>query len=147
MIKAFWKKSNFWEVLIVETYTPYLDNGYLFSQVTPIETEIRNDTIDIEVRIYEGAQARINRVSVSGNTKTNDHVIMREIRTKPGDLFSRSDIMRSQKEIATLNYFDAEKLNLDVEPNQQEGTLDLNYIVEEKIFGPKLNYKAGIWCR
>lgn len=115
-----------------DVHSIYLDNGYLFSQVTPIETEIRNDTIDIEVRIYEGLQARINRVSVSGNSKTNDHVIMREIRTKPGDLFSRSDIMRSQREIATLNYFDPEKLNIDVEPNQEEGTVDLNYIVEEK---------------
>jgi len=115
-----------------DIHSIYLDNGYLFSQVTPIETEIRNDTIDIEVRIYEGLQARVNRVSISGNTKTNDHVIMREIRTKPGDLFSRSSIMRSQREIATLNYFDPEKLNIDVEPNQQEGTVDLNYIVEEK---------------
>ena len=115
-----------------DVHSIYLDNGYLFSQVTPIETEIRNDTIDIEVRIYEGLQARVNRVSVSGNSKTNDHVIMREIRTKPGDLFSRSDIMRSQREIATLNYFDAEKLNIDVEPNQEDGTVDLNYIVEEK---------------
>ena len=115
-----------------DIHSMYLDNGYLFSQVTPIETEIRNDTIDIEVRIYEGLQARINRVSVSGNSKTNDHVIMREIRTKPGDLFSRSNIMRSQREIATLGYFNAETLNIDVEPNQEDGTVDLNYIVEEK---------------
>ena len=88
--------------------------GCLFSQVTPVETEIRNDTIDLEVRIYEGQQARINKVTVIGNTKTNDHVIMREIRTKPGDLFNRSLIMRSQRELATLNYFDAEKLDIDV---------------------------------
>ena len=115
-----------------DVHSIYLDNGYLFSQVTPIETEIRNDTIDIEIRIFEGLQARINRVSVSGNSKTNDHVIIREIRTKPGDLFSRSDIMRSQREIATLNYFDPEKLNIDVDPNQEDGTVDLNYIVEEK---------------
>ena len=115
-----------------DIHSMYLDNGYLFSQVTPIETEIRNDTIDIEVRIYEGLQARINRVSVSGNSKTNDHVIIREIRTKPGDLFSRSNIMRSQREIATLGYFNAETLNIDVEPNQEDGTVDLNYIVEEK---------------
>ena len=115
-----------------DVHSIYLDNGYLFSQVTPIETEIRNETIDIEIRIFEGLQARINRVSVSGNSKTNDHVIIREIRTKPGDLFSRSDIMRSQREIATLNYFDPEKLNIDVDPNQEDGTVDLNYIVEEK---------------
>ena len=105
--------------------------------------EIRNDTIDIEIRIYEGLQARINRVSVSGNSKTNDHVIIREIRTKPGDLFSRSDIMRSQREIATLNYFDPEKLNIDVDPNQEDGTVELNYIVEEKS-SDKLNYKEAM---
>tara|TARA_Y100000813_G_scaffold83431_1_gene59076 strand:- start:2955 stop:5432 length:2478 start_codon:yes stop_codon:yes gene_type:complete len=137
------KKGDIFDQSILETrilgspdsrdvHSIYLDNGYLFSQVTPIETEIRNDTIDIEIRIFEGLQARINRVSVSGNSKTNDHVIIREIRTKPGDLFSRSDIMRSQREIATLNYFDPEKLNIDVDPNQDDGTVDLNYIVEEK---------------
>lgn len=115
-----------------DVHSLYLDNGYLFSNVTPVETEVNNDTIDIEVRIFEGLQAKVNRVSVTGNTKTNDHVIMREIRTKPGDLFSRSDIMRSQREIATLNYFDPEKLNIDVQPNQEDGTVDLTYIVEEK---------------
>lgn len=115
-----------------DVHSKYLDNGYLFSQVTPVETEVRNDTIDLEVRIYEGQQARVNRVSVVGNTKTNDHVIMREIRTKPGDLFNRSLIMRSQRELATLNYFDPEKLDIDVQPNPQEGTVDLTYIVEEK---------------
>ena len=110
----------------------YLDNGYLFSQVTPVETEVRNDTIDLEVRIYEGQQARINKVSVIGNTKTNDHVIMREIRTKPGELFNRSLIIRSQRELATLNYFDPEKLDIDVSPNPENGTVDLTYVVEEK---------------
>lgn len=115
-----------------DVHSKYLDNGYLFSQVTPVEIEVRNDTIDLEVRIYEGQQARVNRVSVVGNTKTNDHVIMREIRTKPGDLFNRSLIMRSQRELATLNYFDPEKLDIDVQPNPQEGTVDLTYIVEEK---------------
>ena len=115
-----------------DVHSKYLDNGYLFSQVTPVETEVRNDTIDLEVRIYEGQQARINKVTVVGNTKTNDHVIMREIRTKPGDLFNRSLIMRSQRELATLNYFDAEKLDIDVSPDQKNGTVDLTYVVEEK---------------
>lgn len=115
-----------------DVHSKYLDNGYLFSQVTPVETEVRNDTIDLEVRIYEGQQARVNRVSVVGNTKTNDHVIMREIRTKPGDLFNRSLIMRSQRELATLNYFDPEKLDIDVQPDPQNGTVDLTYVVEEK---------------
>ena len=115
-----------------DVHSKYLDNGYLFSQVTPVETEVRNDTIDLEIRIYEGQQARINKVTVIGNTKTNDHVIMREIRTKPGDLFNRSLIMRSQRELATLNYFDAEKLDIDVSPDPQNGTVDLTYVVEEK---------------
>ena len=115
-----------------DVHSKYLDNGYLFSQVTPVETEVRNDTIDLEIRIYEGQQARINKVTVIGNTKTNDHVIMREIRTKPGDLFNRSLIMRSQRELATLNYFDAEKLDIDVSPDPQNGTVDLTYLVEEK---------------
>ncbi|MBJ09869.1 MAG: outer membrane protein assembly factor BamA [Flavobacteriales bacterium] len=115
-----------------DVHSKYLDNGYLFSQVTPVETEVRNDTIDLEIRIYEGQQARINKVTVIGNTKTNDHVIMREIRTKPGDLFNRSLIMRSQRELATLNYFDPEKLDIDVSPDPQNGTVDLTYVVEEK---------------
>ena len=115
-----------------DVHSKYLDNGYLFSQVTPVETEVRNDTIDIEVRIYEGQQARVNRVSVVGNTKTNDRVVMREIRTNPGDLFNRSLIMRSQRELATLGYFDPEKLDIDVEPDPKNGTVDLTYIVEEK---------------
>ena len=115
-----------------DVHSKYLDNGYLFSQVNPVEIEVRSDTIDLEIRIYEGQQARINKVTVMGNTKTNDHVIMREIRTKPGDLFNRSLIMRSQRELATLNYFDAEKLDIDVSPDQKNGTVDLIYIVEEK---------------
>ena len=115
-----------------DVHSLYLDNGYLFSQVNPIETNVDNDTINIEVRIYEGAQARVNRVSVIGNTKTNDHVIMREIRTRPGDLFNRSLIIRSNRELATLNYFNAETLDIDVEPDDKNGTVDLTYKVEEK---------------
>jgi outer membrane protein insertion porin family len=115
-----------------DVHSLYLDNGYLFSQVNTIETNVNNDTINIEVRIYEGAQARVNRVSVIGNTKTNDHVIMREIRTRPGDLFNRSLIIRSNRELATLNYFNAETLDIDVEPDDKNGTVDLTYKVEEK---------------
>lgn len=115
-----------------DVHSLYLDNGYLFSQVNPIETNVNNDTINMEVRIYEGIQARVNRVSVIGNTKTNDHVIMREIRTKPGDLFNRSLIIRSNRELATLNYFNPETLDIDVEPDAQKGTVDLTYKVEEK---------------
>jgi outer membrane protein insertion porin family len=110
----------------------YMDDGYLFFQVTPIEILVENDSIDFEMRIYEGKQAIINKVTVIGNTKTNDRVIMREIRTKPGQLFSRSDIIRSQRELAQLSYFDAEKLGVNPKPNPVDGTVDIEYIVEEK---------------
>lgn len=110
----------------------YMDDGYLFFQVSPVEIMIENDSIDMEMRIYEGKQAIINKVWVSGNTKTNDHVIMREIRTRPGQLFRRSDIIRSQRELAQLGYFDAEKLNVNPIPNPANGTVDIEYIVEEK---------------
>ena len=110
----------------------YLDNGYLFFSVTPVEIKIENDSIDIEMRIIEGKQARINRVTISGNTKTNEHVIRREIRTKPGQLFSRSDIIRSHRELAQLGYFDPERLDVTPIPNPIDGTVDLEYTVEEK---------------
>ncbi|MBK9479303.1 MAG: outer membrane protein assembly factor BamA [Bacteroidetes bacterium] len=110
----------------------YMDDGYLFFQVTPVEILVENDSIDFEMRIYEGKQAIINKVTVIGNTKTNDRVIMREIRTKPGQLFSRADIIRSQRELAQLSYFDAEKLGVNPKPNPTDGTVDIEYIVEEK---------------
>jgi len=110
----------------------YLDDGYLFFSVTPVELLVENDSIDMEMRIYEGKQARINKITVKGNTKTNDHVIMREIRTKPGQLFSRSDIIRSQRELAQLGFFDPEKLNVNPTPDPQKGTVDIEYVVEEK---------------
>ena len=110
----------------------YMDDGYLFFQVTPVEVRVEGDSIDLEMRVYEGKQARINRVTITGNTKTHDHVIMREIRTKPGQLFSRSDIIRTQRELAQLGYFDPEKLNVNPKPNPAEGTVDIEYVVEEK---------------
>lgn len=110
----------------------YLDDGYLFFNLTPVEISVDNDSIDIEMRIQEGKQARINRVTVIGNTKTNDHVILREIWTKPGDLFRRSDIIRTQRELAQLGYFDPEKLNVTPKPDPLTSTVDLEYIVEEK---------------
>jgi outer membrane protein insertion porin family len=110
----------------------YMDDGYLFFQVTPVEILVENDSIDLEIRIYEGKQATINKVTVVGNTKTNDHVIMREIRTKPGELFRRSDIIRTQRELSQLGYFDNEKLGVNPTPNQTNGTVDIEYVVEEK---------------
>lgn len=109
----------------------YMDIGYLFFNLDPVETAVVNDSIDLEIRIYEGEQARINRVTISGNTRTNDHVIMREIRTRPGQLFSRSAIIRSQREIIQLGFFDQEKINVNPVPNPADNTVDLEYIVEE----------------
>jgi outer membrane protein insertion porin family len=110
----------------------YLDDGYLFFSADAVEKTIENDSIDFEIRIYEGRQATINRVIVKGNTKTNDHVILREIRTRPGQLFSRSDIIRTQRELAQLGYFDAEQLAVNPIPNQESGTVDIEYTVAEK---------------
>ncbi len=110
----------------------YMDNGYLFFQVTPVEVMVEGQNIDYEMRVYEGKQARINRVTVTGNTKTNDRVIMREIRTQPGQLFSRSDIIRTQRELAQLGYFDQEKLGVNPKPNPEDGTVDIEYVVEER---------------
>lgn len=110
----------------------YLDDGYLFFNVNPVEVLVEEDSIDFEIRIYEGKQARINRVTVSGNTKTNDKVIMREVRTRPGNLFSRSDIIRTHRELAQLGYFDPEKANQNINPDQESGTVDIEYLVEEK---------------
>ncbi len=110
----------------------YMDDGYLFFQVTPVEVQIDGDSIDMEMRIYEGKQAVINKVTVKGNTKTNDKVVMREIYTKPGQLFNRSDIIRTQRELAQLGYFDQEKLGVNPKPNPADGTVDIEYVVEEK---------------
>ncbi|MBP7496613.1 MAG: outer membrane protein assembly factor BamA [Bacteroidales bacterium] len=109
----------------------YLDDGYLFFNVTPVEVNVENDSIDIEFRIYEGKQARIKRVYITGNTKTNDRVVLREIRSKPGDLFNRSDIIRSQRELAQLKYFNSEKIAINPKPNALDGTVDIEYAVEE----------------
>lgn len=110
----------------------YMDDGYLFFNVSPQEVNIHNDTIDIDVHMYEGKQATINKVTVMGNTKTNDHVIYREIRTRPGQLFRRSDIIRTQRELSQLGYFDPEKLGVTPTPNPADGTVDIEYKVEEK---------------
>ena len=109
----------------------YMDNGYLFFKATPVEVGVENDSIDIEIRIVEGKQARIRNVIVEGNTLTNDRVIMRELHTRPGDLFSRDAILRSRRELATLGYFKEESIMPDAKPNDQDGTVDIIYKVEE----------------
>jgi len=110
----------------------YLDDGYLFFNATPVEVAANNRNIDLEIRIYEGKQARVNKVMIKGNTKTNDHVIMREIRTRPGDLFKRSDIMRSQRELSQMAFFDPEAFDVKVEPDPARNEVDITYVLAEK---------------
>ena len=110
----------------------YMDDGYLFFRVTPTEVAVRGDSIDIEMRVVEGQQATINRIIVEGNTKTSDEVVMREIRTLPGQKFSRTDLLRTQREIAQLGYFDPEQIGINPIPNPATGTVDIKYTVAEK---------------
>jgi len=112
--------------------TLYLDNGYLFFRVDPVETAIVGDSIDLEVRIYEGPQATIDRVVINGNDRTHEHVIRRAVRTRPGSKFSRSDIIRSQREIINLGYFNPETIDIQTPVNPERGTVDIIYNVEEK---------------
>jgi outer membrane protein insertion porin family len=112
--------------------TLYMDNGYLFFQVDPIETSIVDDSIDLEIRIFEGPQAIIDRVVIKGNDRTHEHVIRRELRTQPGQKFSRTDIIRSQREIINLGFFNPEALAINTPVNPQRGTVDIEYTVEEK---------------
>ena len=120
----------------------YADNGYLFFSVNPVETSVYNDTIDHEIRITEGPQATIKRVTIAGNDKTKEHVIRRELRTLPGEKFSRQELIRSQREIANLGYFNQEKIGINPVPNPDDGTVDINYTVEEKS-SDQLELSAG----
>ncbi|GAA4738786.1 POTRA domain-containing protein [Flavisolibacter ginsenosidimutans] len=120
----------------------YMDEGYLFFRVEPVETAVYNDTIDYELRITEGSQARIRNINITGNDKTKDYVIRRELRTVPGNLFSRSDLIRSQRELGALNYFNQEKINPNVVPNQEDGTVDITWELEEKS-SDQLELSAG----
>ncbi len=110
----------------------YMDRGYLFFQVIPIETNVDENYINYQMRIIEGKEARVKRIIIKGNTKTNDYVIRREIRTKPGDLFNRNDIIRTQRELAQLGYFNEQAFQINPIPNPQDGTVDIEYTVEEK---------------
>ncbi len=110
----------------------YMDNGYLFFSVDPIEVAIAGDSIDLEMRIFEGPQATIDKVTIEGNDRTHEHVIRREVFTRPGQKFSRSDIIRSQRQIIGLGYFNQETLGIDTPVNPDRGTVDIKYTVEEK---------------
>ncbi|MBS1933087.1 MAG: BamA/TamA family outer membrane protein [Bacteroidetes bacterium] len=120
----------------------YMDDGYLFFQIDPVETAVYNDTIDFEIRMREGPQATIKNVTITGNEKTKEYVIRRELRTIPGDKFSRQDLIRSQREIVSLGYFNQEKVVPTPVPNQEDGTVDINWSVEEKS-SDQLELSAG----
>ncbi|MBK6729466.1 MAG: BamA/TamA family outer membrane protein [Bacteroidetes bacterium] len=110
----------------------YMDDGYLFFQLTPVEVAVIGDSIDLEIRIQEGPQATIDQVTIKGNTKTNEHVIRRELRTLPGQKFSRTNLIRSQSEIARLGYFDPEQIGINPIPDPTTGTVDIEYTVVER---------------
>ena len=114
----------------------YTDNGYLFFNVTPVEVRIENDSVDVEMRIYEGKPAIFNRIMVRGNTVTNEKVVRRELYTRPGYLYSQSNIERSLRELASMGHFEPEKLQsadaINIVPNQQDNTVDITYNVVEK---------------
>lgn len=115
----------------MDVTSQYMDFGYLFFSADPVEVLVENDSIDLEIRIREGSPARISNVSIKGNTKTNDHVVIRELRTRPGQLFSRSDIIRTVRELANLRYFNPESIVPNPIPNPAESTVDIEYTVEE----------------
>lgn len=110
----------------------YLDYGYLFSEVKPVEARIEGDSIDLQIRIFEGDQAYLNNVILVGNTRTNEHVARRELYTLPGDLFSKEKIIRSVRQVAVLGHFDPETINPQPLPDIANGTVDLLYNLEEK---------------
>ena len=110
----------------------YWNNGYLFYNLEPTEVNIVGDSIDLEMRIQEGTQAHISHVRIFGNDRLYEEVVRRELRTKPGDLFSKDAIQRSAREIASMGFFDAEKVNPDIKPNYDDGTVDINWELEQK---------------
>ena len=110
----------------------YWDHGYLFYNLQPTEVNIVGDSIDLEMRIVEGQQAHLNHVRINGNDRLYENVVRRELRTKPGDLFSKAALQRSARELASMGHFDPEKVNPDVKPNYEDGTVDINWNLEQK---------------
>lgn len=110
----------------------YWNNGYLFYNLQPTEVNIVGDSIDLEMRIYEGQQAHINRVTINGNDRLYENVVRRELRTKPGDLFSKEALQRSARELASMGHFDPEAINPVPKPNYEDGTVDINYNLKQK---------------
>lgn len=120
----------------------YQDRGYLFSSIDPVEVMINNDSIDMEMRIHEGKPATINEISIKGNTRVYEHVVRRELYTIPGQLYSQSDIMRSLRQLAQMGHFDPEKITPDVQPDPENGTVDIGYNLETK-GSDQVEFSAG----
>ena len=120
----------------------YMNNGYLFYQLIPVEARVEGDSIDLEMRMYEGKQARINKVVINGNDRLYEKVVRRELRVRPGDLFSKEDLMRSAREIAQTGHFDPEKMDIRPEPNEDNGTVDIILNLESKA-NDQIEFSAG----
>jgi outer membrane protein insertion porin family len=110
----------------------YMDDGYLFFRVTPVEVAVAGDSIDVEMRIFEGDQATIDEVTIAGNERTSDHVIRRELTTIPGQKFRRADIIRTQQQLSQMGYFNPQKIEQDIRPNPANGTVNIGWKVEEQ---------------
>ena len=120
----------------------YYNNGYLFYSLDPVEVNIVGDSIDLEMRIYEGRQATINKIIISGNDRVYENVVRRELRTRPGDLFSREQLMRSLREIQQMGHFDPEQLQPDIKPHPEDGTVDIGYPLVSKA-NDQVEFSAG----
>ncbi len=120
----------------------YLDQGYLFFQLVPVENNVQDDSIALEMRMFEGKPARINKVTINGNDRLFEKVVRRELRVRPGDLFSKSDLMRSAREIAQTGHFDPEKMDIRPEPNEENGTVDIVLNLESKA-NDQVEFSAG----
>jgi outer membrane protein insertion porin family len=110
----------------------YMDDGYLFFRVTPVEVAVVGDSIDVEMRIFEGDQAIIDEVTIAGNERTSDHVIRRELTTIPGQKFRRADIIRTQQQLSQMGFFNPQKIEQDIKPNPANGTVNIGWKVEEQ---------------
>lgn len=112
--------------------TLYMNNGYLFARVFPVEKNVKNDTIDLEIKIFEGTPATLNKVTILGNSEAHDHILYRELRTKPGNLFSKTEIRRTLMELASLGYLEPTQITPDIKPNQENNTVDIDWKVAPK---------------
>ena len=120
----------------------YYNNGYVFSNIDPVEINIVGDSIDLEMRVTEGPQAHLNHVRIYGNDRLYEEVVRRELRTKPGDLFNKEALQRSARDIASMGFFDPEKVNPDIKPNYEDGTVDINWNLEQKT-NDQLEFSLG----